>query len=574
MATRKSGTIRRLTNIIPPSDKRMAAWWYGRVFPNNRDHSQPHVEVLFREIDTHGTLNNLNLKTLVNISALGQVPLGSIWQKGRDVGTTPLERRQFEVDFSSGKWEMIRALQQDAPDRYTVPPFVHPLLSGFSQPMVDSWLVRFKTRTGGHLTIPAIEYFLRAYGKSSELHRILLTYPWSEASKRLYGTHQPTPDPNVSHPRWTVHLGPHLQIEDALFLGHVLHNERTLALAKGLWGQIASNSGDGTHLRIEPWHQGKGRIEVLGKSLGRNGFLALRIVGMTPPSHPPIEVVRLHTEATEAGVDDANVALVRHQATTNEEMPLLDDQPPDHGMGYVELEDPTFEWLDRRPNIQVKHQTETSPNNHPTLINNEVDRLSAGDAAGAPKGVGKLSAHTPITLETRGTLRDMWDTFLYLRKNHPDKILEVGWMDWDGDTHHGDEPHLCPFPPPEESAPPPSWLVIGEQSPHPRGILLIKVRTIQGTAIIMEIEREQDPKNVGQEKDSYKGLATRVGEDTAKTMDWLKGLATILPSRHGVFPRRLNGCPTIAGTFKHRRSEMASLRENTAWLALGKAGCL
>ena len=67
------------------------------------------------------------------------------------------------------------------------------------------------------------------------------------------------------------------------------------------------------------------------------------------------------------------------------------------------------------------------------------------------------------------------------------------------------------------------------------------------------------------------GLAN---EDIDSVLAWNGTLAASLPTRHGVFPRRLANSPTVAATFKHRRSEMASIRENNAWLALGKVGCV
>ncbi len=578
MSFRRIATIRRLINLIPKEKRNFAAWWYGRLIPNDRERSQPKIEVLFREVDSEGKALGKTKIYPVNIALLGQVPLGSIWRAKRNVGNIKLTRRAFKVNFSPQGWDTLQSLHKTESDRYLIPPFSHPLLRGVNAPLMDSWTIRFKLATGGFLIIPAIEYFVRAYGLSGEIHRILLTYSWNEALKRLFGDHQP-PVAKKENGRWIVHPGPYMQQNDTPFLAHLLHDQNTRRLTKKLHAQAETAHNGKYHLRVEPWHRNIGLIEVLGKPLPDNGFLGLRISGIELPKHPPIDVIRIHKEQpdeiTNGDKTGGNTVMLQTIASSPD-MKMADDQPPDHGLGHFELTTPAFKWLGEPGEIRNVVREDGKIGRPSTLKSNIVDTVSAGDPAGSPKGIRKVVSHTPLLLESMGTLKDMWDAFHHLQKLHPETILDVGYVTWGKEVRCGTEPELCPLPRPVANRKNKKgfWYFIDKNTP--RGLLLIWVRTADCEAVIVEIQRRTDPANPEKEKESFKGLAIRVNGDLGKVLDWLERLAANIVESKGVYTKAmLSSCPTLARTFKHAKSQGdTKAGEHTAWRALAKVGCM
>lgn len=579
MTTSEVSTIQRLTNLVPSTRESYSAWWYGRVIENKRDRSQPKIEVLFREVDCKGTPLERTLVRPVNIAMLGQVPLGSIWREGREIGDIPMDHRRFKVDFSPHGWDMLPSLHKNAPKHYLIPPYSHSILKGFNRSSADSWVIRFHLPNNSYLVVPSVVYYLRAYGLSSEIHRILITYPWQEAYKRLFGSNPQPDNTGTQTEKWTIQLGSRLQYSDAPFLAHVAYDPAVRKLAKGIWSQLlASPPEHPPHVRAAPWHCNIGEIEVLGKPLPGNGFLALRIVGLELPVSPPIEIIREQPRKAailDTGYSEPAIPIAQHTATS-QEMPIADYEPPDRGHGHIQIKEPEFLWLGNPPDVHTTPHLIEREHRRGTTVSNEAKQLSAGDASGSGKGTGKVVAHTPIVLESRGTLWDMWNILRKLQEQHPDNIQDVRCMQWDGRVLGIDEtPVLCPIPTNAPKVRPHRWLYIDAESQQPRGILLILVKTNLGNAIIVEIQRRTAPDQPGKETESFQGLVVRVGESIEETLKWLKSIVSMASDRKGVFPKEaLRSCPTLANKFKHKLSSNTMLRENTAWLALRKVGCV
>lgn len=572
MIPAKGRKINSTTNIVPSWDRRFAAWWYGQVIPNKAQGYQPNINILFREVDEKGSLLTATCMHAVNVAMLGQVPLGSVWHKGRKVNELGLENKTFRVDFSQYGWEALPSLHKTDDRHYLIPPYSHPLLVGFTKSDVDSWVLRFKLPEGKWLAVPAIAYFLRAYGLSGEIHRILLTYPWPEASRRLFGKHQSSITESPKN-EWVVHPGAYMQNEDAYFLAHLLHDQNAQRLAKLLWSQLARRRP--THLAVEPWHGNTGEIEVVGKTLPNGGFLGLQITGLELPRCPPIKVLRVRKEkAPGAKTRDGDIIPVPHKVAAFQDMPLDDNEPPDHGKGHFEVEDSSsFRILGQEPEMEIAHLDETQTQRQGVAVKEPVDRLSAGDAAGAPKGVGKVVSRTPVIVESMGVLWDMWNTFKMLRDRHPERIQDLGWMTWDGAIGRDSLPQLCPFPAGTANRSHTTWLTLDKESGLQRGLLLIWVRTNVCDVIVLEIQRRKDPGKQG-EAERFQGLAVRVEDDLEGVLRWLRMAASAAAENKGVFSKGiLRSCPTVAETFKHVPAKGTTLRENTAWLALNKAGC-
>ena len=566
----------QITNVVRRTNARIAAWWYGRIVQNTKERSQPKIEVLFREVDEKGKLSSSNyLIHPVNIALLGQVPLGSVWREGKKVGSIPLERRRFKVDFSTDGYVMSRALDAEESGRYLIPPFSHLLLNGPDTHIVNSYVINFRLAYGHSLVVPSIEYFLRTYGLSGEIHRVLVTYPWYEVRKRLFADSQPK-NLETDNGHWVIHPGPYMQLDDVLFLAHLLHDWEVRRCAKLLWSQVVANE---SHLHIIPWHKNTGLIEVLGKKLPDNSFLGLRITGFEPPETPPIDVVwHRKKNATKDGLNiEESPIPVPRKTFPDQEMPLSNDEPPDHGKGYAETwEAPVFQFLVSRPKIYSKPHEKLEIQNRSVNRLDGADRLSAGDAAGTPKGVGKVVARTPAMLESKGTLRDMWEIFKELQHQQPSRILEVGWLNWQGRITGDKSPELCPFPSQMKGVKTPSWLYLNKETGERRGLLMIWVKTNVCPVIVMEIQRRTVLEGADRrEIESFKGLSVRVGREPSVVLHWMRTISSKAAENRGVFPRTvIQTCPTIADTFKHVHAKGTAFRENTAWLALAKVGCL
>ena len=159
--------------------------WHGDVIPNSRSSTVPLVEFGLRECDPEVPLQDLVSTGNVKLRAdqatfLGQYRVGTVlFPDGsrQDPLAECLPHSTFDVDFGESGWEWQSA--GDLQSRYGNQ---LPWLGGAPS---NLQMIAFELEGRGSLIVSCIEFFWRCYGRAKELQRILLTYPWREAERRL-----------------------------------------------------------------------------------------------------------------------------------------------------------------------------------------------------------------------------------------------------------------------------------------------------------------------------------------------------------------------------------------------------
>ncbi len=564
-------------------------WWYGTLAPNRSDKYQPKVTVLFREVRNDGILlDNFQCKR-VNVTSLGFMRIGTVWHEGKLIARASYTTRIFNVDFSPGGWR-YSSMGKNAPsnERRLIPRDTYPIFKGCPNAMADGSLLHFSTKNNGtsSLLVPCMEFFSRYYGFSEEVKRVLVTLPWDKAERRFFSTpSEPLPhNPGT----WAVCLGRDMRDDDALFLAHLKYDPYARDQAKSIWSQAESMSGDNPiFLKVAPWNRGRGRIRIAGIDIPETGsFLALNIIGMSPPKSPAVMLDRANTNKTgepdEETINSAAWAGAVRAARNlvPEGLSLAEDEAPNHGTGVVDLEEIAWEWLGGPPAIIPVRHARTQRTGGDVVIGPITDSVSAGEHYGTGKGIGHASIHAPIRLESRGTLRDMWNTFRWLATQYPREILEIGFFTFGAGIQKDLEPVLIPFPEQKKGERGYTWLFIDVKIGRRRHALVMRVRTSSGDVFVMEIERrtwtaQKSDGTKDNVEESFSGLVFRL-KNEQELQDWVSLVMKTLPAKDGVFTGGLlKSCPGQAWSFRHVSSKNDKAPcESAARNALEKAGVI
>ena len=571
------------------TDRRFMVWWYGVLSPNRSDKYQPKVTVLFREIDNEGILlNNFQCKR-VNVTSLGFMRIGTVWHDGKLVARASYTTKILDVNFSPAGWHYSSIGKNAISDeRRLIPRDMYPIFTGCPNAMADSWLLHFSTddENTSSLLIPCMEFFSRCYGFSETVKRILVTLPWSAAERRFFATPS---EPLPSNPgTWAICLGRDMLDDDALFLAHLKYDSYARNQAKQIWSQAESMSGTKPiFLKVSPWNQGLGNIRVAGINIQKTKtFLALNILGMSPPRSPNILYDRANTNKTEEADEDtinASAWTVAVRATRNlvpEGLSLAEDESPDQGTGAVDLDESKWEWLGRSPVlIPIRRSHTQSTRDGKAIISPSSDSVvSAGEPHGTGKGIRHASIHAPIRLESKGTPLDMWEAFRLLVQQYPDNLRDIGFFTFDADIQKGMRPFLIPFQIPKKGSKGYTWSIIDAKTGRQRGASVTWIRTSSGYVFIMEIERriratEKTDGTTEKLEESFSGLVFRL-KNERELRRWVALVMETLPAKDGVFSNGLLKCfPGLAWTFRHVSSKNDTVPcESAARNALEKAG--
>ena len=171
------------------------------------------------------------------LTHLGLLRIGSVWEKGVSSSRIAYEERKFSVSFSPGGWRIVTLddLRQSGRSLYTA---FHDSNYLPQKNQHKTYLIEFDLPDGKHLLIPCTEFFIRVYGRSSEIKRVLATYPWEEVKKRLY---RPLDAP-ASPGTWPVKFTYHVHKHDAILLAHMLYDPYAKRAAKYIYSQFETSS--------------------------------------------------------------------------------------------------------------------------------------------------------------------------------------------------------------------------------------------------------------------------------------------------------------------------------------------
>lgn len=540
----------------------LVVWWYGPIFKNNRSRSVPKIHVFLRTIDHKNNLGNVVRRETV-LTHLGLLRIGSVWEKGVSNSRIVFDEKTFSVSFSLGGWRIVSLddLLKEGRSLYTS-------FHNSNYLPLDrkhrSYLIEFDLPDGKHLLIPCIEFFARCYGRSSEIKRVLATYPWNEIKERLY---RPLNAP-VPPGTWPVRFTHRVHKHDAILLAHMLYDPYAERAAKNIYAQIeASFSPDKMLLEVTPWFQGGGEISVSGIPVDDgNTFLGLQILGCSQPDGAIIH--REREKSTPIPATDGDNAPSRFPYHQLQDIPdvidLTDDDEPDHGSSWLDLAEDEFVILGKpRAVLDKRYARKNVPDIRGIPVPGDETIFSTGEPHGSGKRVGQASIHAPVTLESQGFLRDIWNALLYLQSACPATIRDVSWFTFEDGFSTAPDPRLISLEPfgidDNVETAVANWVYMDTQTKVPRGILVIKVHVLDQTLYLMELQRRlpkprADGSDQASKPSSYKGLVFTLNHQ-GNFEHWLREVLSSVRHVQGVVQKLAGHCPGFADTFKHPKSK-------------------
>jgi len=542
-------------------------WWYGPIVKNTRAQSVPKAIVFFREIDQSGNLGKI-VQEETALTHLGLLRIGSVWNLGVSTSSIDYPVRTFDVSFSPEGWRFVSPYDEahNKPGSDLISP------SDYRLPYTRdrNFLLDFPLAGGGRLLVPCIEFFMRCYGRSAEVKRVLATYPWEEAHKRLF---KPFDGP-VPVGTWSVKLTRRMYNDDVIFLAHVLYDLHARHAAKDIYAQIEAAFTHGRHfafLRVRPWFHGPSQLRAAGVPIdGGKSFLALRILGSSHPSGNTILRDRENTNKVNPDhiLDPAEgsgvVFPVRKLQLLPEIVDLTDDEEPDHGSSTLDISEEDFIVLGApRTVIDLHHDKNSDRGRNVSGNGSDCTAVSTGEPYGGGKGVGFASLHSRAVMESEGVLRDMWNAAVYIGRSRPDTIKSVRWFTFEDGFREDPKPRLITLEPFPESHPDVSiatrnWVYHDTELLVPRGVLVIRADTVAGPVFLLEIQRRRLQRKdkegtVAESEESFKGMVF-VLKNENQFSPWLKRVLSRIRYVRGVVQKLTGDCPGTAHAFKHAPS--------------------
>lgn len=552
----------RICGTLSKEKDELIVWWYGGIVKNYRAESVPKVVVFFRKLDINGNFGTFERRN-VALTFLGLLRIGSIWKNGecRSEAVMPNEQKKLDVDFTHGTWKFISPAQAfKSGNANPINQDDYPLYFAYDK----NWLIDFPIENGKNLLIPCTEFFVRYYGRSEEVPRVLATYGWEEVNKRFYVPF----DQPVTPGSWPVKFKSRMYNGDIVFLAHIKYDPFTARAAKSINAQIETsflNKEPFAFVQAGPWFERKAQVLVSGSWIN-NGrtFLALRILGGSDPQEAPIQRDRENFNKTD-GTPDAELGnpTEGRPSRTIKKLPeivdLTDDDEPDHGAASVEVDEPDFIVLGK-PRVVIDVRRDRSTNS-PGKYGDGGDpkEFSNGDPHGGGKSVGFASIHAPIAMESEGMLRDMWKALHHVKAKLPNLILSVEWSTIKGEFSATDEPRLIGLQPFDigevVSTEIRHWLYLNLVDETPRGILIARIMVAKKTIFIAEIQRRPRTKKdkAGKEVEAEEPLQGLVFvlDDQSQFESWLKIMLSEIRHKKGVVQKIARRCPGTAAAFKH-----------------------
>lgn len=559
------------------------AWSYNGVLKNKKAESQPLVLIGFRQMVGNLLNDELTLRR-VPLTALGQVRIGTIWTDNTSTAAAQFVEQDFDVDFRSTEWRHTSFSTSSLHNAdFPYPMGIYPLKYHKDK----NWYIECRLQNGGRLVIPCIEFYARCYGKSDELNRILATYPWDEAVKRIYAPI----DESEEKDKWKVKLGKRLYNGDVVIAAHAKYDPYTQRIAKSIYSQIESqftpDSMTPSFIKVAPWFQGPAELRCQGIPFdnGRS-FLALRIVGGSDPDGILIERDRENTNKNTGGdpgpegSDAWSGSAVRRLIRPPDIVDLTGDNEPDHGASSVEVLNPSFVVLGIPRAVVDRHGQRISSSSKNRRTGGNDSAFSSGEPQGSGKGVGYASMHAPVVLESHGALLDVWNAANSLKTKHPELIQSAQWFTFvDGYQFQGN-PKLIALEPIEDDGIPTStrnWCYFDVDAGRMRGVMVLRIVSKGMQIHIVEIERrpkntEGSPKGTKEGEEPYRGFVTAFEEGVAFDR-WLKRFLSDVRYVRGIVKKLTAYCPARAHTFKHPKARGEYVLGEPALLnALDKMG--
>ena len=588
----KSFKLQAAPDWYSPPPGRWIVVWHRQVLPRiAADHTQPLVNIAFRNPDVltpDGDGPREFRRVDRPVTELSQLRLGTIVCDGHVTERVQLElTRDFSVVFpdTGGSLRWLTKLEIQTAD---LPPW-------FAGVSLGGYALALPLSGGGCLWIPCMEFLTRFYGRSQDIRRVLLTYPWSWSKPRLLDSETPSPGAASDTDVWRVRFGwraRHLVSGDAVFLAYLRHSSWTRRCAHRLYAQmeashptVAGAPSDGVHLAVDPWFSGPALLRVSGFPLPDGGFLALRLDGASDPQGPRIVRERVRRAPARAARADG-VDPGRRSPSRRSPVALQRGQPPDRGSFHIPLLDPPFEVLGAPQTVDDVTVESSGLGARRSLPPGDVDAVaSTAEPSGSGKDIESAIIHAPLG----GALHDVWNALCHLQQRFPDRILLVHWYHPSCGFVFLQSPRLVSLTsrssPRERER---DWLSV-DRGPHGGGVgrrALLLVRIVvpdeslpssRRTLYLVEIERRMASPSQGEEG-NFNGLIFELhpnGDPVVQLDRWLSKLLADLVRSRGLFRRQLcAACPGRAVPFTHLPAQAGATGEPAVRNALRKMGVI
>lgn len=490
----------------------VVVWWYERFKWNYDAESIPFVDVIFRYLDRNDEPAGVTVAQ-IGISRLGSFRLGTIWQGGKCIAETDLgDDKFFSVDFTEDVWSYMSIY-----GRHQIYPFFktdYPLRN-LPTGHVLTDLLSFPLPKGKNLLIPCVEFLYRCYGSTSDMARILATYPWPEAVDLLYA------DTQVDANTWLVQPSANIPDDDALFLAWVRYDVYAQNAAKLIHAQLDNAHAkkmEQTSLRVKPWFQGPARLRIRGRWINDDQtFLCFEVTGMSQPQNHSYEIRRdkysQHDPENGPILTDifkAKLELPKEQ----DPFAITDLQEPDLGSSRWSKPDPGFKILGPRcPFTTSVVERSFSKRNLVPVEPDTTKKRSTGDPQGYNKDVSKITAVARHVLGDGGMLTAMWEELKRLREKN-NSFSSLAWQSEREGFVQSTDFRLVPLPSFIDTDSPADknlrWLVYTANGNRTRGVLVARVEIDGRTFYLLELQRKKILKNKAYEEEKISGLLVEI----------------------------------------------------------------
>lgn len=604
----------RMESIRQLGDGHWTAWWYGGLLGSKSAPSERLVSVNFRRI-VGDQPEGPTVTKFIGITQIGQVPLGSIWHQGSRDRDLELLNRTFDVDFTDQTYQVVSLSDRVDKEVFallvkTWPPLLanKPLGRAVEPEEViktelvpakfeRSYLIKLAGAGGSQLLLPCLEIFSRLYGRSAEVKRAIVGYPWDDsehgAKRYLYARLEEPRTDNA----WKVRLQRKSVNGDVVFLAHAEYDPFTVSAVKSIHAQIVtqekrdegSSKGSLCFPVIKPWFEGPATLKVAGIPLSENLFLGLRILGASDPDGVLIERDRVDRDKVATQQTDGFQDRFRPEAARRIRRlikpPIVDltvDEEPDQGSGIVEVRSDPFEVVGPRRLVvdlppRVFQRIDRAVN---VPGDGNETRFAGGTEGGTGKGVGYAHIQAPDAAESMGVQLGMWKALIDLKALYGDRVESVDWYTFNEGFSSNGSPKQIYFKPywdakdRLENGDSPrviNWIYIDREKKRVRGLVVMRIAIDSETIYMVEQSRRRDETDLGaaDKEEKFSGLVFKL--DLDDDLDFtLHKIMAALQENLGVMKHVLDHCPSEAHTYKHTSSKNEDQYSNTVKNALRK----
>lgn len=205
--------------------------WYGGLRRNPASLHEPRLEVVLRVPKADGQSGYITRE--VGVTHQGLLPLGAEFTGQQQTGRIPLERADFQVDFSDQAFRIASAYDR-IDGRFLIPTWQYALPD-----MQASQVVQFHTsEAASSLIIPCMEVFSKLYGRSRYVKQQLVkSSRFEEVLDNLIAPDVVHVPPDIG---WGITLHTKCFNEDVLYVAHLKHDPVTQARTRAITRQIAA----------------------------------------------------------------------------------------------------------------------------------------------------------------------------------------------------------------------------------------------------------------------------------------------------------------------------------------------